>query len=606
MEQYFPTPEKKVAGDGVSTNISALATKLVGMLDLPRNVTEYRDSTLLFCNLQTVEFEPDRKLAARQKFWTWLVRGLRGPKQIPGQYYYLVDEVQPYDIQYLFKRLCQVLEQVTICSLDDELEAVIKLDFKPQTHTIFTYYADLRKAVKRLHDVNERLPENARIVLPDAYIRSRLVRAARQVPVFKPVVDSLLMKTPEEWGTITVEAMYHQLEQICANEQSATGRTTRQFTEPPTNGDHVTANTVKIHSQKRSEKKSICHTFVRTGECKRADCPYSHTTTGKKIKDKKAEPVVCLRCGDAHLAPDCKFDGKCSWCKKNGHKESVCKTKKSGKPQVLTASVSPDGELIRANITIVEEGDDRPVPSLLQCYNTTVEGKTKETFFADTGANRSIHPNTKAAASFYRVGLNIGTAHGEKSMKSEGVGKMVLYTPSGERVPGFDRVVFAPQCDAGLVCVLSNEGLKTYKAENIKIQGKEFTSDERDKKSRLYPLSLYRKNGEKEMNENASLPVHISASACIVKYEDKWEMEKLPEYIEDGEGLPSTLLAKTYIKSDISHIDRYHAKFGDIGIKYIKRALPSLKIPQQYRCEFCIEGKIHRFGHKAFFFFFLH
>ena len=32
---------------------------------------------------------------------------------------------KPYDISYLFKRLCQVLEQVTIGSLDDELEAVI-------------------------------------------------------------------------------------------------------------------------------------------------------------------------------------------------------------------------------------------------------------------------------------------------------------------------------------------------------------------------------------------------------------------------------------------------------------------------------------------------
>ena len=47
-------------------------------------------------------------------------------------------------------------------------------------------------------------------------------------------------------------------------------------------------------------------------------------------------------------------------------------------------------------------------------------------------------------------------------MKSEGVGKMLLYTSSGSPMPGFDRVVFAPQaaeklcsvgdlCDAGMV-----------------------------------------------------------------------------------------------------------------------------------------------------------
>lgn len=56
------------------------------------------------------------------------------------------------------------------------------------------------------------------LLVPDAYLRSRMVRAARQVPVFKPVVDALLMKKPEEWGKITVEELYHQLEQVAANE----------------------------------------------------------------------------------------------------------------------------------------------------------------------------------------------------------------------------------------------------------------------------------------------------------------------------------------------------------------------------------------------------
>src|SRR5688500_9704576 len=104
LSQYFPAVIKKT-GDGVTTNVSDLSQKLVGMLGLPRNVAEIRDTSLQFCNLATVEFEPDRKLPARQKFWSWLVRSLRGLKAIPGQYYYLVDEVQRYDIQYLFKRL---------------------------------------------------------------------------------------------------------------------------------------------------------------------------------------------------------------------------------------------------------------------------------------------------------------------------------------------------------------------------------------------------------------------------------------------------------------------------------------------------------------------
>ena len=46
-------------------------------------------------------------------------------------------------------------------------------------------------------------------------------------------------------------------------------------------------------------------------------------------------------------------------------------------------------------------------------------------------------------------------------------------------------------------------------------------------------------------------------------------------------------------------MDRLHAKCGDVGIKYLKRAFPDLKVPQKYRCEFCIDGKIHKFSHAA-------
>ena len=93
-----------------------------------------------------------------------------------------------------------MLEQITICSLDDELEIIIKLDFKPKSQSIFSYYSELRKAVNHLHDMNESLPEGARIVLPDAYLRGRLIRAARQVPVFKLVIDGLLVMPMKDWA----------------------------------------------------------------------------------------------------------------------------------------------------------------------------------------------------------------------------------------------------------------------------------------------------------------------------------------------------------------------------------------------------------------------
>ena len=53
-------------------------------------------------------------------------------------------------------------------------------------------------------------------------------------------------------------------------------------------------------------------------------------------------------------------------------------------------------------------------------------------------------------------------------MVSDGVGSMIMYTPNGKPMPGFDKVVFAKQCseklvsigslcDAGMVCVFDSE-----------------------------------------------------------------------------------------------------------------------------------------------------
>ena len=82
-----------------------------------------------------------------------------------------------YDICTLFKRLTEVLETITICSLDDEVYAVTHLDFDPHSQDLFGYVEDLRKAIKRLDDLNERLPKEERVIFSEAYLRSRMIRA---------------------------------------------------------------------------------------------------------------------------------------------------------------------------------------------------------------------------------------------------------------------------------------------------------------------------------------------------------------------------------------------------------------------------------------------
>ena len=100
--------------------------------------------------------------------------------------------------------------------------------------------------------------------------------------------------------------------------------------------------------------------------------------------------------------------------------EIVCNAKKANRPRALHAA--QDGFPIRGNVVIVP--DQQSV-----CCNVDVPstpppppGTVYEKFFADTGANRSIHPNGRSASSFYRVSLDISTASAGKSMRSEGVG----------------------------------------------------------------------------------------------------------------------------------------------------------------------------------------
>jgi transposase InsO family protein len=615
LSQFFPVAEKKQAGDGSNAKTSALGAKLTTLLGLPKNMGESIGPSVQFCCLSTVEFESERRLPARQKMWSWMVRSLRGNKTNIGPFHYLVDEVQMYDIALLFKRLVEVLEQITICSLDDELENVIKMDYNPQKQNVFSYLGDLRKAIKRLHELGERLPIEGRIVLPDSYVRSRLVRAARLVPVYKPVIDALLILPMEEWATITSDALYHQLEAVCANELSVYAPNHAPTDGLTANAAYVKPNGAKPKQDKQEKKSSPgpCFAFAK-GACSRDPCRFSHAPEQKKVQShssqSQSQSNKCNRCGGSHNPKECNVKTACTWCGKIGHLEQLCNSKKANKPKAYSASA--EGGQLRCNVVIVSP----PAPV---CFTSDVSSPppppdcVTERFYADTGANRSIHPNGRSAMSFYRLPLDIATATSGKPMRSEGVGKMLLYAPNGNPFPGFDNVVFArcaaeklasvgDLCDAGMVCVFTKDGLRTYKATDYSALGEVFTYDGRCKKTNLYPLTLHRKAKERNMVNVQDFSLDFDLEKIEKKIDKKFFLSLspnvvLPDLVPDAEALPTALLARTYIKEGLSLVDRLHAKCGDMGVKDLKKAFPSLVVPKKYRCEFCIDGKIHKFGH---------
>jgi len=231
---------------------------------------------------------------------------------------------------------------------------VTHLEFNPAKEDLFTYIEELRRAVRRLDDLNQRLPENGRVVLNETYVRSRLIRAARQVPTYKSVIDSLIMLPIEEWSKLTVDQLYTKLQAAQANDASiAVMRTPHQVRASKNVSDETTANYAQT---KPKTKKNTCNDFAK-GSCKRGtNCIFSHNTSEVKPKDNEVKPAqttkVCLKCGGAHLANECTFKGKCGWCNCKGHKEDLCYSKKNGKPKVLltTSNEPTDGFEVKASM----------------------------------------------------------------------------------------------------------------------------------------------------------------------------------------------------------------------------------------------------------------
>jgi hypothetical protein len=263
--------------------VSETSKKWLGMLGMPKS-GHTQSFSQKFCNLSTLSFEPDTKFPTRQKFWTWMVQCLHGPKTTPGPYFYLTKQVPVYDISGLFKRLTGIMETVTICSLDDEVYTVTHLDFDQTKHDLFGYVEELRVALQRLQDVNDRLPEAARVNLSETYLKSRIVRAARVLPVYKHVIDNLVALPVNEWGGMSINELLKKFESANANDIALQPRRNVSTSVTSSLDDTVQANYIEKSAQK-NQKEKTCFQFKKTGSCSKTECPYTHSKADPEQKN---------------------------------------------------------------------------------------------------------------------------------------------------------------------------------------------------------------------------------------------------------------------------------------------------------------------------------
>ena len=411
------------------------AKSLIKLLGFTDSMSEYVQLSAKYCNLGKLEFEPDSKLPARQKMWSWIVKCLSGGRAIPGPYYYLVSQVPVYDISGLFKRLMEVIETVTICSLDDEVYNVTHLDFDPSRQDIFGYLEELRKAVRRLAELNEKLPKKGRVEFSEAYIRSRLVRAARQVPTYKSVIDNLVIQPIKEWSEMSLQELSTRLESAQANDLSLVPkRNANQSSSSYQNtDDNVKANFVNSRAPRPQNPKSSanCFEWDRSGTCKGGtSCSFAHPNSGAKKPEQKNEnrsanhangpsqnsaPSAapsrpCSKCGIVHGKGQCKKKVKCTWCGADGHQEEKCFSKKGGKPKILFSDVGEDGVYVSANLVICDDSYDIPKDPQPSTFN--LEARSEEhvevTKTTKTFANVFLVDENDTSAQLVAIDVNGG------------------------------------------------------------------------------------------------------------------------------------------------------------------------------------------------------
>ena len=205
------------------------------------------------------------------------------------------------------------------------------------------------------------------------------------------------------------------------------------------------------------------------------------------------------------------------------------------------------------------------------------------------------------------------------SVQATQVGAVELQTKNGHVLPGFQNVIFAPNlrdnlvsvgrmCEGGHTVVFNACGSKVFVNKGLVIKGKEVHSEMRDKRTGLYPLSLYppdRLALTAQTEDLIAMEDLQEIARAILERNRTRDLRpmtpavKLPA-LADDETLAN--LSRVFVRTDLEEAQRWHEKCGHVSMKYLKRfTIPTLlgkKLPMTFRCESCIKGKIHRQPHK--------
>ena len=334
---------------------------LLSSLGITSTMDEFFSATTVFVNVRTSNADTEKEAFYRQEIWAWMETSLE-----KGNFKWVARSVSPvYDIHAFYTKISSLANRATWISYALEFKKIFTM---PAGSDIFQYHAEVLQQIKMVKAQGETLGLTTTIT-PEME-QCLLIIAAWQLPQYRKIALEFTMDDK----AVTVETLVKELERqrlLTAHlNQSGTGL----------------AKPSRVHIDARvaaASQEKICYAFQK-GKCHREECPFSHvmekggaekqqakkqekaskTAPSKKQQPPKANvdakkkkgPKPCYRCGsEAHLAPECKFEGKCDYCKKDGHKQSVCRKKLSDSSPIHAAKA----EEVSIRLTCVQE-EERP------------------------------------------------------------------------------------------------------------------------------------------------------------------------------------------------------------------------------------------------------
>ena len=628
--------------------------QMMTALGVSRTQDEFFASSVTFYKCRTSLPETKMETYYRHEIWNWMQKTLA-----KGEFAWIASTIVPvFDIRRYYLQICEAANKPTAISHAMEFKKCFEL--QPDGN-IFQYHANLIEHIRMLAAQGEEIGIDAHF--PKWMQQALLLIAAYKLPQYRDMVVKYTVKG----RVVGTSALLHELAKYRAvrghfKQTADTASTTATVKEALADDNEVSVLTTTAPT--RSTKP--CFAFQK-GTCKKGNaCSYTHSqaATAKppykpanKTATAPSQSQQCKRCGEPGPHSTCSFQGSCNYCHKKGHKESVCRSKRSGaKPTpagqasiVLTVRAEVDDEN-----TNVKHSSLLPIASVLVAEGMTqhktdadVPRANSSRWCVDSGANRHLCRELGLfRGKQVPKTIRIGEARAGHTFDSNAEGPITLHA-GGKPLPLLSNVIYAdaitdnimsvPEAvDAGYTVIFDRDEVNLYRAGTVEVKDAPILKGQRDSRTHLFfmnfpftvssatkrsqdlqtsnPPSRLINDTTSTAHSESVLPASCNILVNLVRTcantreagatssnftELHRRRSRGEEDITEPCDMVRAFLARTYheYKNDY---DLWHPRLSHVNPRLAQVAKPDLKNwPRKNHCDDCVKGKLHKFAHSG-------